>query len=128
MGKTVRTIVMMVLLVGLVSCATIYTRNWQYESSPISDSLTISGETFRLERTSPEGTAVYEGKFRKSDTQWVFDVATYTAPKGGTRQYDPLVRYKYSVKEFANGVSFLSFDVEGRLGVNFIQRGDFSLK
>ena len=113
----------------LSSCATVYQRSWTYESSNILDSLTISGDTFQMVRASG-GDQTFSGKFSDQGATWVFDVSQYRGANGAVKSFQPPVRYTYSVKKFPNGVSFLSMDrVEGgSLGVNFIQKGDFTQK
>lgn len=113
----------------LASCATVYQRSWTYESSSILDSLTVSGDSFQMVRTSG-GEQTFSGKFSDQGGKWVFDVTQYRGTNGAVKSFNPPVRYTYSVKKFEDGVSFLAMDkVEGgSLGVNFIQKGDFSRK
>jgi hypothetical protein len=113
----------------LASCATVYQRSWTYESSSILDSLTVSGDSFTMVRNS-DGAQTFSGKFSDQGDKWVFEVTQYRGVNGVVKSFQPPVRYLYSVKKFEGGVSFLAIDkVEGgSLGVNFIQKGDFTRK
>ena len=52
----------------LASCAGIaYTRSWTWNSTPLTDTLTVTDETFRLERSSSAGVAVFEGDLKQGD-------------------------------------------------------------
>jgi hypothetical protein len=113
----------------LSSCATVYQRSWSYESANILDSLTLSGDSFQMVRSS-SGEQTFSGRFIDQGEKWVFEVAQYRGVNGAVKSFQPPVRYIYSVKKFPNGVSFLAIDkVEGgSIGVNFIQKGDFTMK
>jgi hypothetical protein len=129
MRKTFSIAIACMAVLLLASCATVYQRSWTYESSTVQDSLTLSGDSFQLVRTSA-GEQTFSGKFSDQGEKWVFDVTMYRATNGAVKSFEPPVRYVYSVKKFPQGVSFLAIDkVEGgSVGANFIQKGDFTQK
>ena len=127
MGKFARAVFTVAVMAACVSCAgTVYSRAWVINSQNLTDKLTISGDSFRLERTGQSGTSTFEGAFEDKGDQWVFDVTRWTPANATAQNFDPPVRYIYQVKKFENGVSFLSLsDVVGTSTFQFIQRGDF---
>jgi len=127
MKKAVGIVFSCIAALLLSSCATVYQRSWTYESTTVQDALTLSGDSFQMTRSSG-GEQSYSGKFYDQGEKWVFDVTRYRASDGLVRNFDPPVRYTYSVKKYEGGVSFLAMDkVEGgSLGGNFIQKGDFT--
>lgn len=119
-----------VCVLVLASCAgMVYSRAWAVNAQSLTDTLSISGDSFRLERTAREGTSVFEGKFDDRGDQWIFEVASWKPANAGIKRFDPPVRYIYKVHKFSSGVSFLSLvDVVGTSTFQFIQSGDFELR
>jgi hypothetical protein len=114
----------------LLSCAgTVYSRNWVVNSVNLTDTLTISGDTFKLERLGQAGTSIFEGKYEEKGDQWAFGVTSWKPANAAAQKFDPPVRYIYRVKKFQNGVSFLVLvELQGTSPFQFIQKGDFELR
>jgi hypothetical protein len=115
---------------GLISCAgTVYARRWTVNNADLTDTLSISGDVFTLQRTGSGGTTVWEGGFKDNGDQWIFDIRVWRPPNASERRMDPPVRYLYRVKKFQNGVSFQELiDVVGLSNFQFIQTGDFQIR
>jgi hypothetical protein len=113
----------------LASCAGItYTKAWTYNNEPLTDRLSVTDETFRLERSSKAGLAVFAGDLRKGDERWTFDVVRWEPYNAAAQTFDPPVRYVYRVRKSRGVLSFLSLeDVRGWSPMQFIQPGDFRL-
>jgi len=111
----------------LASCAGItYTRSWTYNNAPLTDTLTVTDETFRLERSSASGVAVFEGGLRQGDERWTFDVARWEPYNAAAQTFDPPVRYVYRVRKSRGTLTFVALeDVKGWSPMQFIQPGDF---
>jgi hypothetical protein len=117
------------LALALASCATVYSRAWKVNTQDLTDSLTVSGDSFKLSRTGQGGTSVFEGKLEDHGEQWIFLIASWKPANATAKHFDPPVRYIYKVKKFENGVSFLTLvDVVGTSTFQFIQKGDYSLR
>ncbi len=116
-------------LLVLASCAgSVYTRSWTYESTTLTDILRISGGDFRLERESPEGTAVFTGKLAEKGDAWTFVIDSWKPTNAAIRRLDPPITYIYRVKKFQGAVSFLSMDISGSSTLVFIRPGDFEAR
>jgi hypothetical protein len=113
----------------LASCAGItYTKAWTYNSEPLTDRLSVTDETFRLERSSKAGLAVFVGALRQGDERWTFDVVRWEPYNAAAQTFDPPVRYVYRVRKSRGVLSFLALeDVRGWSPMQFIQPGDFRL-
>jgi hypothetical protein len=111
----------------LASCAgMIYTRIWTYNNDPLTDQLTVTDETFRLERSSSAGVAVFEGDLKQGDGRWTFDVVRWKPYNAAAQTFDPPVRYVYRVRESRGMLSFTALeDVRGWSPMQFIPPGDF---
>lgn len=117
------------ILLVLASCAgSVYTRSWTYESTTLTDTLRISGGDFRLERESPEGTAVFTGKLTEKGDRWTFVIDSWKPINAAIRRLDPPITYIYGVKKFQGAVSFLSMDISGSSTLVFIRPGDFEAR
>jgi len=112
----------------LASCAgIIYTRSWTYNSTPLTDRLTVTEETFRLERSSSAGVAVFEGDLKQGDERWTFDLMRWKPYNAAAQTFNPPVRYVYRVRESRGVLSFTALeDVRGWSPMQFIQPGDFT--
>ena len=112
----------------LASCAGIaYTRSWTWNSTPLNDTLTVTEESFRLERASSAGVAVFEGALKQGDERWTFDVVRWKPYNGAAQAFDPPVRYVYRVRKSRGVLSFTALeDVRGWSPMQFIQPGDFT--
>ena len=112
----------------LASCAGIaYTRSWTWNSTPLPDTLTVTDETFRLERSSSAGVAVFEGELKQGDERWTFDVVRWKPYNAAAQTFDPPVRYVYRVRKSRGVLSFTALeDVRGWSPMQFIQPGDFT--
>lgn len=129
MRKT--TALLCILLAGLVisSCGTVYSRAWAVNAQSLTDTLSISGDTFRLERTSSDGTSVWEGKFTERGERWIFDITSWKPANAPLKRLNPAVRYIYQIHKFSRGISFLDLvDVIGTSSFQFIQTGDFQVR
>jgi hypothetical protein len=117
------------ILLVLASCAgSVYTRSWTYESTTLTDTLRISGGDFRLERESPDGTAVFTGKLTEKGDKWIFVIDSWKPTNAAIRRLDPPITYIYGVKKFQGAVSFLSMDISGSSTLVFIRPGDFEAR
>lgn len=117
------------ILLVLASCAgSVYTRSWTYESTTLTDTLRISGGDFRLERESPQGTAVFTGKLTEKGDRWTFVIDSWKPINAAIRRLDPPITYIYGVKRFQGAVSFLSMDISGSSTLVFIRPGDFEAR
>jgi hypothetical protein len=113
----------------LCSCATVYKRAYSVNSASLTDSLTISGDSFTLQRTSQDGTAEFQGKFEDHGDQWVFNIESWKPANAAIKRFNPAVRYIYQVKKFGDAVSFMRLvDVVGTSTFQFIQPGDYQLR
>ncbi len=130
MRKSFGALCLCVPLLVLCSCAGIvYARNWVVNNANLTDTLTISGDAFKLERLGQSGTSVFEGTYEERDDQWVFSVTSWKPANASIQRFDPPVRYIYRIKKFRNGVSFLTLvAVQGTSPFQFIQKGDFELR
>jgi hypothetical protein len=130
MRKAASIAVVFALILGLGSCAgTVYTRRWSVNNADLTDTLTISGDTFVLERLGSGGTSSFEGTFQDNGNQWVFDIQVWRPANAAAKRFDPPIRYLYKVKKFQDGVSFLELsDVIGTSNFQFIQAGDYRLR
>jgi hypothetical protein len=116
-----------VLILG--SCATVYTRAYSVNAVSLNDSLTISGDSFTLQRISQDGTAEFKGKFEDRGDQWIFNIESWKPANANIKRFSPAVRYIYQVKKFGDAVSFLKLvDVVGTSMFQFIQPGDYQLR
>jgi hypothetical protein len=113
----------------IASCAGItYTRTWTYNNDPLTDRLTVTDETFHLERSSSAGTAMFEGDLKQGEDHWTFDVVRWEPYNAAAQTFDPPVRYVYRVRKSRGVLSFLALeDVRGWSPMQFIQPGDFKL-
>ena len=113
----------------LASCAGItYTKAWTYNNDPLTDRLTVTDETFRLERSSSAGVAVFVGDLKQGDERWTFDVTRWEPYNAAAQTFNPPVRYVYRVRKSRGVLSFLALeDVRGWSPMQFIQPGDFRL-
>lgn len=113
---------------ALASCAGItYTRAWTYNNAPLTDTLTVTDETFRLERSSAAGVSVFEGDLKQGDERWTFDVARWQPYNATAQTFDPPVRYVYRIRKSRGTLTFLALeDVKGWSPMQFIQPGDFA--
>ena len=127
MKKIARFALLTVCAAAIASCAgTVYARRWTVNNADLTDTLTISGDGFTLERTAASGATVWEGSFKDNGDQWIFDIKAWRPPNAPAQRYDPPVRYLYRVKKFQDGVSFVELvDVIGLSNFQFIQAGDF---
>ena len=59
-ARAARAVALVIFVSGLVSCAgTQYVSRWAFEGVDLIDALYLYGETFRLERISPNGVSVF---------------------------------------------------------------------
>jgi len=101
-------------LLVLASCAgTTYVRTWTYENSDMTDVLSISGENFRLERTSPAGATVFSGKVSERGAELAFEIESWRPANAPERRFDPPLVYLYKARKFSNGIAFYSYHIEG---------------
>ncbi len=114
---------------SISSCASItYARTWAVNNADLSDTLTVSGDTFVLER-SGNGISSWDGAFKENGDRWIFDIKAWRPANASAKTYDPPIRYVYSVKKFKNGVTFLKLEeVVGHSNFQFIQEGDYQLR
>jgi len=112
----------------LASCAGIaYTRSWTWNATPLTDTLSVTDESFRLERSSSAGVAVFEGDLKQGDDRWTFDVVRWKPYNAAAQTFDPPVRYVYRVRKSRGILSFTELeDVRGWSPMQFIQPGDFT--
>jgi hypothetical protein len=111
----------------LASCAGItYTRTWTYNNAPLTDTLTVTEDTFRLERSSASGVTVFEGGLKQASERWTFDVARWEPYNASAQTFDPPVRYIYRIRTSGGTLTFLALeDVRGWSPMQFSQPGDF---
>jgi hypothetical protein len=130
MKRGVRALVACACAALLCSCVSaVYTRDWTVNSTRLSDTLSISGDRFRLERAGSAGFSTFEGSLIAIGEDWTFEVESWRRPDGEVSRFDPPVRYVYRVKVFLNGLSFLSLlRVDGEKSFTFIPRGDFEVR
>ena len=122
MRKTASGVIIALVLV-LASCAgSVYVRNWVYENTELKDTLVLSGESFRLERASPDGTSVFSGSWAEQNGEWVFKVESWKPYNAAERRFDPPITYFYKGKKFENGIAFYSFRLEGSSPLNLFIR------
>jgi len=112
----------------LSSCAGItYTREWTYNNAPLTDTLTVTEDTFRLERSSASGVTVFEGELSQGDERWTFDISRWKPYNAAAQTFDPPVRYLYRVRKTGKTLTFLEPpEVRGWSPMQFIQPGDFT--
>jgi hypothetical protein len=129
MRKLVTAICAATAALVICSCGTVYSRVWAVNAQNLTDTLSISGDSFRLERSAREGTSSFEGKFEEKGERWIFDITSWKPANATIRRFDPPVRYIYNIHKFSKGVSFLSLvEVVGKSTFQFIQNGDFQIR
>jgi hypothetical protein len=105
----------LIVVAGLCSClGTYYVRTWSFEGVDCTDTLYLSGDTFRLERDSSNGTASFSGRIRVKGEEWRFEIDTWQPADALPVQFDPPVVYVYRGRSFENGLAFYSYRVIGR--------------
>ena len=93
--------------VFLGACATArYERGAILAGDELTETLFLSGEQFRLERESPQGTLVFIGFFVVEDTEWRFSVQSVRAANGKLLEFSPALVYVYRGRTFENGIAF----------------------
>ena len=129
MKRSATLICTLLMAIVLSSCGTVYSRVWAVNAQNLTDTLLISGDAFRLERTSADGTSVFEGKLLERGDRWIFDITSWKPANASVRRFNPAVRYVYQIHKFSRGISFLDLvDVVGTSTFQFIQTGDFQLR
>jgi hypothetical protein len=93
----------------LAGCASArYEREWTLAGEPFTDTLVLSGDSFRLERASLLGQAVFLGRFEVNGDQWRFSVEAWKSAEGPWVHFGEPVEYVYRGRAFANGLAFYS--------------------
>ena len=129
--RKIPTFALTVFALALASCAgPVYVRSWVYENTELKDSLVFSGDSFRLERASPDGTTVFSGSWAEKGGEWVFRIDSWKPYNGAERRFDPPLTYLYKGKKFGNGIAFYSYRLEGSSPLNIFIRApsDFNLQ
>ena len=129
--RTACVIVAAVTVLAVASCASItYTRDYTYvhddKNVDVSETLVLSGDTFRLEKKSNAGVAVYEGKFREQRDTWRFELGYNKPANGPGRVIDPPMVYEYEARTNPDGVTLTGPDVKSRgQAIPFIMKGSY---
>ena len=90
----------------LAGCATArYERSAVLAGVELTETLFLSGEQFRLEQESSEGTLVFLGSLVVADNEWRFLVQSLRAADGTLRQFTPALLYVYRGRSFDNGIA-----------------------
>jgi hypothetical protein len=128
MRRTFAQLAALTATILLASCAGItYSRAWTYNNAPLTDTLTVTEDTFRLERSSTSGVAVFEGELKQGDERWTFDVTRWKPYNAAAQTFDPPVRYIFRIRKSRATLSFVALeDVRGWSPMQFIQPGDFT--
>lgn len=138
--KTVAVCVGAVLLIWLLlSCVSmVYSREYTLKRADteldITETLTlniniITADTFRLEKTSENGTALYEGTFREERDRWTFILTTFSSVNASPRHFNPPVVYYYLVTKNQDGVTFDKPKIVGsQTAIPLLSRGFFAVK
>jgi hypothetical protein len=109
-GRSARLTALAAVLLLLASCAsTRYIRTWVVDGADFTDTLTIAGRYFRLERISTDGTSTFAGSFNVEGDQWRFEIGEWTPAAGPVRRFDPPVVYLYRGRSFLHGLAFFSY-------------------
>jgi hypothetical protein len=96
-----------VLLGGCVSVR--YVRAWELSGESFSETLELSGDEFRFERTSRLGRSLFLGRFETAGEEWRFFLEGWK-PAGSVlwMRFQPPLVYRYRGHLFANGIAFYS--------------------
>ena len=131
MRKILGLVIVAAFLVVLVSCmSVVYSRDFRYRTADkdveVTEVLTIAGSTFKLEKQSDGGVAMYEGKFQEQRDTWIFKL-DYNKPANGIgRVIDPPIRYEYQVTGTPDGVRLDGPKIKSRApSIPFLSKGDF---
>ena len=118
-------------VIVVASCASItYTRDYTYvyddKNVDVSETLVLSGDTFRLEKRTEAGVAVYEGRFRAQRNIWRFELGYNKPANGPGGVIDPPMVYEYDARANPDGVTLTGPDVISRgQAIPFIMKGSY---
>ena len=103
-------LIMLLVAAGMLGgCASVrYARDWALAGEPFTDTLVLSGDSFRFERASLLGLAVFLGRFNVNGDQWRFSVESWKPAEGPWVHFGEPVEYVYRGRAFANGIAFYS--------------------
>jgi hypothetical protein len=95
---------------GFLSCCATarYERGAVLAGDDLSETLFLSGEEFRLEKETPQGTLVFAGLLEVTDNEWRFTITTFRTNDGRVRTFEPALVYVYRGRSFENGIAFYS--------------------
>jgi hypothetical protein len=106
--------VRLILFVSLLAAAALlggcvttrYARDWTLAGEEFTDTLELSGNSFRLERTSGLGPTLFMGRFDTTGEEWRFEIVAWRPPDGPWMTFTPPVVYRYRGHAFLNGIAF----------------------
>jgi hypothetical protein len=127
-------LIVFALLLGIAAmmggCASVrYVRDWTRDGESFTDTLELSGSTFRLERISGHGQALYLGRFEVTEGEWRFEISEWKPARGPWISLSPPVVYRYRGHDFPNGIAFYAVILPSESPVDLFIRvpGDFDL-
>ena len=106
---SVRAAGLMLPLALLLSCSSLrYVRTGNLDGARFVDRLVLTGQSFRLERSSPAGNVVYSGRFWIKDGIWTFAISSLRGDSGLPHRLDPQMLFICKGRRFDNGVAFFA--------------------
>ena len=97
---------LLVFAASLTGCVSDrYERAGVLAGQAITETLLISGELFRLERSSGRGQEIFEGALEVSGEEWRFSLESRRTT-AGVRRLSPAVVFVYRGRAFDNGIAF----------------------
>jgi hypothetical protein len=127
----VRAVGVLVTLALLLSCSSLrYVRKGSLAGSEFVDRLELSGQSFRLERSSDEGTIVYGGSYRVDGEMWTFVISAWSTESRHPHRLDPPLLFLCRGRSFDNGLAFFapSASHSAQLDVFLSLPSDFDLE
>jgi hypothetical protein len=100
---------LLLALAFLGGCETArYERGSLLAEDELTETLFLSGEEFRLEKVSDQGTILFTGLLQVTGEEWRFAIQTWRSAGGALRRYTPEIVYVYRGRSFQNGIAFYS--------------------
>jgi hypothetical protein len=103
-------VLLLLFATGFLSCCATarYERGAVLAGDDLSETLFLSGEEFRLEAETPQGTVMFAGRLEVTDNEWRFTIQTFRMNDGRVRTFSPAPVYVYRGRSFENGIAFYS--------------------
>ena len=96
-------------LAFLFSCSGLrYVRTVNLAGTQFVDRLILSGQSFRLVRSSEDGTVAYSGRFRIDGDMWTFEISSWSLESELPHRLDPPLLFVCKGRSFENGVAFFA--------------------